>query len=158
MSLSTTNSTQLVLRAEIFGPPATYGDTVWEQLTDIEGWKNWSKTIDSVEREDSGNIGRGSVFTIKSGSSIRDWQIVHWHPGKRVDFVIQTNGNRIGYSFYLNDAVGVDLVQLQLSIEFEFHGIQRLFSNFLRYRERKAAEQLFDDFIFHVKTLLRPNP
>jgi|APSaa5957512493_1039668.scaffolds.fasta_scaffold37151_2 hypothetical protein len=157
LSSPTPNSTQLTLCSQFFGPLENCREIVWGQLIDFGTWQSWSSKIDAVERKDTGNIGRGSVFSVTSGSIVCDWQIVHWHPGMRVDFVIPSNGMRIGYSFLFSDPSDGERVELQLNAEFEFLGIHQLFSGFLRYRETKIVKQLFDELISHIETVIPLN-
>ncbi|NKB34548.1 MAG: hypothetical protein GKR91_15760 [Pseudomonadales bacterium] len=139
--------------SRFIGPIDNCSDTVWGQLTDFSNWSTWSSQIQSVERLDAGSVGRGSVLAVSIRNSVQHWQIEYWNPGKRVDFIIEYNGRRSGYSFVFNGPSDEQHVELRLQMEFEYSGLRSLVSGFLSRLERKKAMRLFEEFVSYIQEL-----
>ncbi len=135
------------------GPIPNCSDVVWGQLTDFENWSNWSNHIGGVTRTDAGSVGRGSLLEVSVRSGLEKWHIAHWNPGKRIDFIVESQTRRLGYSFVFNGPSDEYNVGLRLTMEFQFSGLGSVFSIILQYLERKRAVRLFEEFTSYVQNL-----
>lgn len=153
LSQHTSTITPGATLSRFIGPIADCSDFLWGQLTDFENWPNWSSNIRTVTRTDAGSVGRGSKLDVTTSSGTQCWHIAHWDPGKRIDFIVESQNRRLGYSFVFNGPSEEYNVELRLSMEFEFSGMTSLFSRFLQYCERKKAVRLFEELTTYVENL-----
>ena len=59
-------------------------DVVWAVTVDVEQWPEWTPTVTSVTRVDSGSFGLGSVARIKQpGQPESEWKVTEFASGQR---------------------------------------------------------------------------
>lgn len=63
---------------------------VWETQTDLAGWKDWNKDIESMTV--SGKVGLGTVFVWKAGGITIESKITEYVPNKRIAWQGKTTG------------------------------------------------------------------
>lgn len=73
---------------EIQSDPAS----VWSAVTDVENWPQWTPTVTSVERIDSGPFGLESVTRVKQpGQRAKLWRVIRFDEGHQ--FAWQSGGS-----------------------------------------------------------------
>ncbi len=112
------DSTAPLLR-ESFGPWPHCQALVWEQLVDFDRWTRWMPGARSVNRLDTGPIGRGSRIQVDRLFHSEIWEIIHWHCHQRVDFEIVTAHCRVGFSVRLSQGMDPDHAIVRLDSESE---------------------------------------
>ena len=66
---------------------------VWEVLSDVERWHEWTESVTSVERHDDGPLQVGSTATVKQ-PKLRpaDFEVTVVEPGRRFEWVSKAPG------------------------------------------------------------------
>jgi hypothetical protein len=69
--------------------------TIWATLMDVERWREWTRTIDSVERLDHGSFGIGSRARIRQPRiPVAIWTVTELEPGRSFTWVSTAIGIR----------------------------------------------------------------
>jgi uncharacterized membrane protein len=75
---------------------AAPGARVWEVLTDVERWQEWTPSITSVKRLDSGPFGMGSRARILQPKLLPAvWRVIAIEPGTSFAWVSTAPGVRV---------------------------------------------------------------
>lgn len=69
---------------------------VWNIMTDIERWPEWTPTVKEVQRLDTGPFDRGSSARIKQpGLPVATWVVTELTPGERFTWESRIRGLRL---------------------------------------------------------------
>jgi len=64
---------------QIFRPP----DAIWPVMVDVERWPNWTPSVSTLERLDSGPFGLGSRVRIRQPKlKAMTWRVTEFKPGR----------------------------------------------------------------------------
>jgi uncharacterized protein YndB with AHSA1/START domain len=77
------------LSVEIQAPPAR----VWDVMSDVERWHEWTASITSIERQDRGPFAPGSTAVVRQpGFPAARWTVTDIVPGARFTWVNRRPG------------------------------------------------------------------
>ncbi len=132
------------------GPKENCQQLVWSRLVDFADWPKWLTEYRSVQRLDSGELGRGSQLeTLSERKTV--WTISHYEEGRRIDFLIITPGKRLGFCYRLEPLPDPQYCKLSFSMEFEFAGLHALLAPLHSAMEQKRGfgryKRLFNDLL-----------
>ena len=99
---------------DIAAPP----DRVWDVLTDVERWHEWTRSITSVERPDSGPLRLGSrARVIQPRLSPALFEVTRFEPGRSFTWESRSNGIAAVASHEVEPVPAGSRVRLALSLE-----------------------------------------
>ncbi len=116
----------------------------WDLVTDFENWTSWFPKLLSVARLDLGDPGRGSVLQLDYGNSSELWTIAYWEPLTRIDFISDSSGARVAYSYKMNSTHDNSQLDLELDMEFVFIGYRRLLSPLFSWLVKRSGERTLE--------------
>ena len=68
---------------------------IWATLVDVERWREWTRTIDKVERLDHGEFGIGSRARVHQPRiPVAVWTVTEFEPGRSFTWVSEAFGIR----------------------------------------------------------------
>ena len=137
--------------SRFLGPEENFAPAVWAQLVEFESWNKWMPGVDTIERQDEGSPGRGSILLLKGKVRKHTCEISYWDPARRLDLVMSLRNKRLGYSFSLRNATDDRDTELRLGMEFEFHGLGSLMRVPLAALEKRRASILLERFVTHMR-------
>ena len=77
------------IEIEIRAPP----ERVWEVMSDVEHWQEWTPSVTSIERLEADPFGVGSWALIRQPQSLpAKWQVTEWDEGKGFTWVTRRPG------------------------------------------------------------------
>jgi hypothetical protein len=69
--------------------------SVWATLMDVERWSEWTRTVDSIERLDTGAFGIGSRARIRQPRiPVAIWTVTEFEPGRSFTWISEAVGIR----------------------------------------------------------------
>jgi hypothetical protein len=69
--------------------------SVWATLMDVERWSEWTRTIDSIERLDTGAFGIGSRARVRQPRiPVAIWTVTEFEPGRSFTWISEAIGIR----------------------------------------------------------------
>jgi uncharacterized membrane protein len=117
---------------------------IWEVLSDLERWPEWSASMESVRLLGEGPARRGSLVCIKQpGLAAHTWKISDWRPGEGFTWVASGLGLRSIALHSIDDLGSGCVVRLQLQMDGWMAGIAaRLYGRLIARAIRMEAEGL----------------
>jgi uncharacterized membrane protein len=114
----------------------TSPDVVWDVTIDIERWPEWSPTMTSVERIDSGPFRVGSQARIRQPALPEaTWTVIQLEPGQRFTWETRVRGIHMVASHAITPDAGATTSTLRI----EMRGLPAvLLWPFLRTQVRRA--------------------
>lgn len=100
----------------IDAPPAT----VWQILSDLEAWPEWTPTMLQVKRLDTGPVGVGSrARVLQPKLRPAAWQVTEWKPGERFTWISRSPGSTVTAEHMLAAEAG----GCRLTLTLQFQGL-----------------------------------
>ena len=91
-------------------------DIVWEVIRDVERWPEWTPTVTSVRRLDTGTLRVGSRARIRQPRLPRaDWQVVALEDGRGFSWVTTSPGVRVTAQHWVEARAGGSRATLSVS-------------------------------------------
>lgn len=102
-----------VATATIDAPP----DLVWHTVADVERWSDWTPTITSIRRHDTGDLHEGAVADVAQPKQpLRKWTVTSVTPGRAFTWVTSTTGIRMTAGHTVSTADGRTVVELTMDV------------------------------------------
>lgn len=118
---------------------------IWEHLVDFSNWPSWCSLVSQAQRLDTGAPGRGSRLQVTLGSANQVWEVIYWEPGLRLDFEIQRQHLRCGFSFQIESGDDPAYARLNLYMETRKQG-NPLLGHFQRRQLQAQAKKFMREF------------
>ncbi len=91
-------------------------DRVWEIMSDVEKWPEWTPSVISVERT-NGAMGPGASAVVHPrGTPKSTWRVTEWRPGRSFTWETKVRGART-IGGHVVEPIGEDRSRVTLSIE-----------------------------------------
>ena len=93
-------------------------DRVWSVMTDVERWHEWTASITSVRRLDSGPFGSGARVRVKQPRlAPQNWIVTDWQQGRSFTWVTSGPGLRVTATHAVQPTSSGSRVNLSLRFE-----------------------------------------
>ncbi len=126
----------------------------WDLVTDFENWTSWFPKLLSVVRLDPGDPGRGSVLRLDYGNRSEEWTISYWEPLTQIDFISDSRGARVAYSYNMNSTHDNSHLDLELDMEIEFTGYRKLLSPVLTWVVKRNGELMLESLRIRLLSMV----
>lgn len=91
---------------------------IWEVLSDLERWPQWTESIDTVQLLDSSALGVGSHILVKQPRlRATRWTITDWKPPKSFTWETRSMGLRVTARHRINQEPSACKLELRLQLE-----------------------------------------
>ncbi len=91
---------------------------IWEVLSDLERWPQWTASVDKVQRMDNSVLGVGSRIQIKQPKlAAAQWTITGWKPGKSFTWESRSMGVRITARHRIVEEPSTCKLELRLQLD-----------------------------------------
>jgi uncharacterized protein YndB with AHSA1/START domain len=81
--------TRFSIEVDVDAPP----ERVWQVMSDVERWPEWTPSVLSVQREDTGPLRVGSRARIRQPKLVRaDWEVTALQPGREFTWITRSPG------------------------------------------------------------------
>jgi uncharacterized protein YndB with AHSA1/START domain len=108
------------ITTDIAAPPAR----VWEVMADPAGWPEWTPSVSSIRRLDSGPFGVGSRVVIRQPKFPPAlWKVMTIEPGKGFTWVSRAPGLRVVAHHFVEPSGGGSRATLSLQLHGIFGGV-----------------------------------
>lgn len=102
------------ITTDIAAPP----DRVWEVMSDVERWHEWTPSITKITRRDRGPLVVGSRAVIRQPKfPPAHWTVTEIDPGKSFTWVSAAPGMRVIARHWVEPAPGGSRATLSMSLE-----------------------------------------
>lgn len=92
-------------------------DLVWRTVADVERWSEWTPTITSVRRHDTGDLREGSTADVAQPKQpVRLWTVTSVTPGREFTWVASGTGVRMTAEHTVSTADGRTTVELTFAV------------------------------------------
>ncbi len=103
---------------------ASSPERIWAVMIDVERWHEWTASITSIDRLDSGALGVGSAVRIRQpGFPAARWQIVSFEPNHAFAWVSAAPGMSVTGTHEIEPAGEHSRVTLSVHFDGPFGGI-----------------------------------
>lgn len=91
---------------------------IWEVLSDLERWPEWTASVDTLQRLDNSVLGVGSRIQIKQPKfAAMQWRITGWKPGKSFTWETRFMGVRVTARHRIVEESSACKLDLRLQLE-----------------------------------------
>lgn len=135
-------SIALLASAEI-RPLPDCQDYVWSRLADFPGWVEYLPGLHAQRLIYADPPGRGTVLMQQWGRNEETWQVQYWHPGQRLELILQESTLSIGVRFDLDAGSDTEHTLLKLEAEIHCTGVLALLAPLYAYLLRRRVRSRF---------------
>lgn len=92
-------------------------DLVWRTVADVERWSEWTPTITSISRHDTGDLREGSTADVAQPKQpLREWTVTSVTPGHQFTWVASATGMRLTAGHTVSTEGGRTVVELTFAV------------------------------------------